>query len=49
MSHQPNAKLDSRFSEPGVGATPWPDALRLLESAGSCIGSPLCGSTVDRT
>jgi general stress protein 26 len=33
MSSDPPAKLDSRFSDPAAGSTPWPEATRVLEQA----------------
>jgi general stress protein 26 len=33
MTSDPNARFDSRFSDPAAGPTPWPDAARVLEQA----------------
>ena len=33
MSLQPTAAIDSRFSDPSAGPTPWSDAARVLEAA----------------
>jgi general stress protein 26 len=33
MKADPPAKIDSRFSDPDAGPTPWPDAARVLEHA----------------
>jgi hypothetical protein len=33
MRCDPSAEIDSRFSEPEAGPTPWPDAARVLEDA----------------
>ncbi len=33
MSSDPSARLDSRFSDPAAGPTPWADAARVLERA----------------
>jgi general stress protein 26 len=33
MTSTPTARLDSRFSDPEAGPTPWPDAARALEEA----------------
>lgn len=33
MAPGPTAEIDSRFSDPEAGATPWPDVARVLEEA----------------
>ena len=33
MKHAPSAAIDSRFSDPEAGPTPWPDAAHALEQA----------------
>jgi pyridoxine/pyridoxamine 5'-phosphate oxidase len=33
MTSEPNGSLDSRFSDPAAGATPWAEALHALEEA----------------
>jgi general stress protein 26 len=33
MKSDPTAAIDSRFSDPGAGPTPWPDAAQVLEQA----------------
>jgi nitroimidazol reductase NimA-like FMN-containing flavoprotein (pyridoxamine 5'-phosphate oxidase superfamily) len=33
VSTQPRARLDSRFSDPDAGPTPWADVVRVLEAA----------------
>jgi general stress protein 26 len=33
MKSDPTAEIDSRFSDPGAGPTPWSDAKRVLEHA----------------
>jgi hypothetical protein len=33
MESKPIAKIDSRFSDPEAGPTPWPEAARVLEQA----------------
>jgi general stress protein 26 len=33
MKTDPTAQIDSRFSDPEAGPTPWPDAMRVLEDA----------------